>query len=592
MTAEILARQRAYGSRLLSADRTRFRLWAPDSETVSVEFEDRDPVEMQPMDDGWFEAEADVGAGTTYRYRVSPDMTVPDPASDYQQADVHDSSVVVDHGAYPWQNADWMGRPWHEAVIYELHVGALGGFNGVTAELPRLAELGITAVELMPIADFAGQRNWGYDGVLPYAPDTAYGTPDELKLLIDTAHGLGLMVMLDVVYNHFGPDGNYLGAYASGFYRHDRSTPWGDAIDFRREQVQRFFIENAIAWLEDYRFDGLRFDAVHAIGDTDFLQSMAAEIRGAVAPGRHVHLVLENDENDAALLRTAPDRPGFDAQWADDLHHCIHVMLTGETEAYYEDYARHPADLLARCLDEGFAFQGQVSEHTGKRRGTPSTHLPPTCFVICLQNHDQIGNRAFGERLGALAQRQALQAATALLLLTPQIPLLFMGQEWSSTAPFLFFADHHDELAEAVRNGRRKEFARFAAFTDPEKRERIPDPNHPDSFESSRPSIAESEDGDPAEWLALYRRLLAVRKAEIVPRVPGTVSTDAVALGKAAVRARWIMGDGTSLSVAVNLGETEVACPSPVGRILFASRNRIADDRLPPHSAEIALETR
>jgi glycogen operon protein len=396
-----------FGATLVGGNRTHFRLWAPDRPRVTLEIEGRSPMTMRARDAGWHEVIADSGAGARYRYRVRPGLAVPDPAARAQAGDVHEPSIVVDPASYVWRHSEWHGRPWHEAVIYELHVGLCDGFVGVTARLADLASLGVTAIELMPVAEFPGARNWGYDGVLPYAPDAAYGTPDDLKALVDTAHGLGLMVLLDVVYNHFGPDGNYLGSYASEFWRQDVSTPWGDAIDFRREEVQHFFIENALYWLEEFRFDGLRLDALHAIVPQDVVSTLARAIRAGVRPGRHVHLIMEHEGNAAHLLRADPGAAGFDAQWADDFHHCLHVLLTGEHESYYGDFAKDTATLLARCLAEGFAYQGQVSPHTGQPRGEPSGHLPPTAFVVCLQNHDQIGNRAFGERLTVLAEPTA-----------------------------------------------------------------------------------------------------------------------------------------------------------------------------------------
>ncbi len=573
-----------FGATLLPTGETRFRLWAPDAATVAVEIEGRAPVPLAAAGDGWHEGTADCGAGARYRYRVRPDLAVPDPAARAQAGDVHDSSVVVDPGAYAWRHADWRGRPWHEAVIYELHVGLCGGFAGVAARLPALAALGVTVIELMPIADFPGTRNWGYDGVLPYAADAAYGTPDELKALVDAAHGLGLMVMLDVVYNHFGPDGNYIGAYAGGFWRQDRTTPWGDAIDFRHDAVRRYFIGNALYWLQEYRFDGLRFDAVHAIGDADFLADMAAEIRAAVGAARHVHLVMEHEGNAASLL----GGQRYDAQWADDLHHCLHVLLTGEREGYYEDYIAEPATMLARCLAEGFAFQGQMCGHIGAPRGEPSGHLPPTAFVICLQNHDQIGNRAMGERLTALAHPEALRAATVLLLLTPQIPLLFMGQEWGAETPFLFFTDHHGELAEAVRQGRRKEFAKFAAFADPDRRARIPDPNAVETFEASRADPAEAAHPAHAAWLALHRDLLAIRAAHIVPHMAEARAIGAAALAQTGVRASWRLGNGATLTIAANFGDGDTACALP-GDVLFATPDA-TPARLPPRSCIATLE--
>ncbi|MCU1419209.1 MAG: treZ, partial [Mycetocola sp.] len=412
-----------WGATLLAPDRTRFRLWAPDCSTVGLEVEDRAPLPMQAEADGWFAVEAPVGAGARYRFRVAPDLLVPDPASRLQAGDVHDASVVVDPQAYRWRNPGWAGRPWHEAVLYEIHAGAMGGFAGVEAALPRLQALGVTAIELMPIADFPGTRNWGYDGVLPYAPDNSFGSPHDLKSLIDTAHGLGLMVFLDVVYNHFGPDGAYLHAYAKRFFNEGVHTPWGAAIDFRQAAVREYFEENALYWLQEYRFDGLRFDAVHAIAEAEWLATLATRIRSEITD-RQVHLVLENERNTASLLRP---QGGFDAQWNDDGHNVLHPLLTGEREGYYEDFADNGATKLATVLEQGFLFQGQHSPHLGARRGEPSAHLPPTAFVLFLQNHDQVGNRAFGERLATLAHPEALSAAAALVLLAPQIPMLFMG---------------------------------------------------------------------------------------------------------------------------------------------------------------------
>ncbi len=450
--------------------------------------------------------------------------------------------------------------------------------------LPRLASLGITAVELMPIADFPGRHNWGYDGVLPYAPDAAYGTPNQLKHLIDAAHGLGLMVFLDVVYNHFGPDGNYLHTYAPQFFRHDLTTPWGGAIDYRQAAVRRYFIDNAIYWLEEFRFDGLRFDAVHAIKDDGFLAGMAKDIRTAIGAARHVHLVLENDDNNAELLTAGDAGILYDAQWADDTHHCLHVLLTGEQGGYYEDY-RDAAAQLARCLQSGFAYQGEASPHRdGALRGMPSVHLAPTAFVAFLQNHDQIGNRAFGERLTTLAHADALRASVLLLLLSPQIPLIFMGEEIGDSTPFLYFTDHRSaELAEAVRKGRRQEFAKFEAFSSKEAQQRIPDPNDAATFAASVPDFG-TDRGGMAEF---YRYLLGLRHAEIVPRLPGARADRAVALGRSGVRARWVMGDGAVLTIAVNFGDTALGCAAGDGRVLAASPPgaTLQAGALPAHSA-------
>ncbi|MEA2928719.1 MAG: maltooligosyltrehalose trehalohydrolase [Hyphomicrobiales bacterium] len=559
----LFARDLPFGATVLDDGRTRFRLWAPNQQNVSVEIENGGtPVPMRGDAAGWFETEVACGSDTLYRYRLGSGVAIPDPAARAQAADVHGPSRVVDPRAYRWRNTTWRGRPWTETVLYELHAGLLGGFAGIASALSKLQNIGVTAVELMPVNDFPGERNWGYDGVLPFAPDRAYGSPDDLKALVDRAHDLGLMIFLDVVYNHFGPDGNYLASYAPDFFREDLSTPWGPAIDFRRNEVRRFFTENALYWLMEYRFDGLRFDAVHAITEADWLDEMAAEVRRTVEPGRHVHLVLEHDGNVADHLRR-----DFNAQWNDDGHHVLHVILTGENEGYYGDYAERPAEQLARCLSEGFVYQGEPSAHRkGEPRGTPSRDLSPSAFVLFLQNHDQIGNRAFGDRLAATVEPRALEAAIALQLLCPQIPLIFMGEEEASTSPFQFFTDHHGELADAVREGRRREFASFAAFSDPARRAKIPDPNAPETFERSRPQ------GDPkrgAERRTLYRKLLSLRQEHVVPRLQGARSIGAQAIGPSAVVARWRLGDGAVLTLAANLGAQPCGLDRPPGGLIF-----------------------
>ena len=536
----------------------KFRLWAPAQETVSVAIEAGDLLPMRRDADGWFEATATLPDGTRYRYRLSDGLMVPDPASTGQAPDVHDASVVGT-GSFTWKHPEWRGRPWTETVLYEVHAGLAGGFRGIKDDLPRLAALGVTAIELMPVNDFSGTRNWGYDGVLPYAPDSSYGSPADLKELIDTAHGLGLMMFLDVVYNHFGPDGNYLQAYAPQFFRDDVNTPWGPAIDFRRREVRDFFTGSVLMWLTEYRFDGLRFDAVHAIQEQDWVAEMAATVRRTIDPDRHVHLVLEH-HNAASLLRKS-----IDAQWNDDGHNVLHVLLTDEVSGYYADYADHPAAKLARVLAEGWVYQGERSSYLKAPRGEPSTGLPPYAHVLFLQNHDQIGNRAFGERLTSLTSVAALECAIALLMLCPQIPLLFMGEETASTTPFLFFTDYHADLAKAVREGRRQEFAGFDEFADPVKRERIPDPNEIETFTACVPQPGSGD------RFAFYQRLIALRFENIVPHLSGTVSLGAEAIGPKAVVARWRLGDGTKLTIVTNLGTDAVSFDTPPGRLLFAA---------------------
>ena len=559
-----------FGASLLPSGATRFRFWAPARKHVSLEIDGASPLPMNAVDGGWFEAEAPCAAGARYRYRLDNGVAVPDPGSRAQADDVHGPSLVVDPRGHQWRHPEWRGRPWHETVLYELHPGAFGGFAGVQAALPVLAELGVTAVELMPINDFPGRRNWGYDGVLPFAPDRSYGTPDELKALIDAAHGLGLMMFLDVVYNHFGPDGNYLSAYAPAFFREDISTPWGAAIDFRRPEVRRYFTENALYWLQEYRFDGLRFDAVHAISEADWLDEMAAEVRRSIEPGRHVHLVLEHDGNVADHLRR-----DFDAQWNDDAHHVLHAMLTGEKDGYYADYADRPAERLARALTEGFVYQGDPSTYRkGEARGTPSSDLPPTSFVLFLQNHDQIGNRPFGDRLTSHVDPDRLEAAIALQLLCPHVPMIFMGEEEASTSPFLYFTDHTGDLAEAVREGRRREFAGFEGFAPGEGTSSIPDPNEPATFERSR-LVPDARHGSARH--RLYRELLRIRREALTPRLEGARSLGASAVEPSTVVARWRLGDGATLVIASNLGTESAQIEQVQGDLLYESRPGATD---------------
>lgn len=577
--------------------RTRFRLWAPSCDTVALHLVERgELLAMAAQPGGWFEHETDhAPPGTAYLFRLPDGAEVPDPAARAQAEDVHGPSLVIDPESYGWQNGDWPGRPWPETVLYELHVGSFtpeGGFAGVERRLPELKELGVTAIELMPVADFPGERNWGYDGVLPFAPDRAYGAPDDLKRLIDTAHGMGLMVFLDVVYNHFGPDGNYLHLYAQDFFAETERTPWGAAIDFSRGEVREFFIQNALYWLEEYRFDGLRLDAVHAIRRdwrTRFLGELGERVRTEI-PGRHIHLVLENDANESCWMRD-----GYAAQWNDDLHHAAHVALTGETAGYYEDYAEDPVASLGRALAEGFVYQGESSAHRGgDPRGEPCADLPPTAFVSFLQNHDQIGNRAMGERLASLTTPEALRAMTAITLLGPHIPLLFMGEEAAAKTPFYFFCDFHDELAEAVRKGRRREFARFPEFADEAARARIPDPNAPETFETSRPP--EEPDARSAKFRAFVKRLLELRRTRIVPllEAPPENSGQWRRRGACGLRVDWRLSGGAALSLVANLGDEAEAAPALCeAPTLFAwPEDAGAGGEMPPWSVVWFLDER
>lgn len=580
----------SHGAQRLNDLQTRFSLWAPTCRSVMLELQDGSRHSMSAESDGWFRLDLACEADLDYRYVINDHLRVPDPASRQQVDEVHGFSRVVDHAAYPWRCNEWRGRPWHETVIYELHVGLFGGFAAVEAHLPHLVEIGVTAVQLMPLGAFPGQRNWGYDGVLPFAPAASYGTPEQLKQLIDRAHEHGLMVFIDVVYNHFGPDGNYLGLYANNFFREDRITPWGAAIDFRQRQVRDFFCENALMWVLDYRVDGLRLDAVHAIGDDDFLVELAACVHDAVPAPRQAHLVLENENNSASLLSR-----GFNAQWNDDGHNTLHVLLTGEHEGYYADFMEQPTQKLATCLEQGFVYQGQLNRHD-QPRGEASGHLPPSAFVLFLQNHDQIGNRAFGERLVSISDTDALKAATVLLLLSPMVPLLFMGEEWGSPQPFLFFTDYQGDLANAVREGRRNEFADFSRFANPQIRQRIPDPNDIATFTQSRPDLEPSTRRRQQEWLTFYRHLLYLRHSRITAKLKHAGSLGSEVLGEGAVAARWLLSDQQVLRIVLNIGPQTLHIdePSPRAELLYAHRIN-ADEYhrglLPHHSALATLET-
>jgi maltooligosyltrehalose trehalohydrolase len=584
-----------FGAELQPDGTVRFQLWAPAQERVSLVLEDSGAsFPLRRQDGGWFELVSDAAhAGSRYRFALQDGLRVPDPASRYQPEDVHGPSVVIDPRTHSWRTDAWRGRQWHETVFYELHVGAFapeGDFDGVRRHLDRLARLGVTTLELMPLAEFPGKRNWGYDGVLPFAPDATYGTPETLKALVDAVHERGLMIFLDVVYNHFGPDGNYLGLYAPQFFTERHHTPWGLAIDFSQRPVRDFFIHNALYWLNEYRFDGLRLDAVHAILDetpTHILVELAAAVRRLqVADGRHLHLVLENDTNAAHFLRHGKRRKPlhYDAQWNDDFHHVCHVLLTGETPGYYRDYADRSVERLGRALAEGFVYQGEASAHRqGAPRGEPSADLPPTAFVDFLQNHDQIGNRAFGDRLTTLAEPEALEAMATVLLLAPQIPLLFMGEEWGATQPFPFFCDFAGELAEAVRAGRRREFAKFPAFSDPQTRERISDPNAPGTFAQAVLNWNALDRSPHRERLALYEELLALRRSEIVPRLPCLRGGDARhdGLPGGILRVSWRLADNSRLTLIALPTAKAVAAGGAVGegRLLRSTHPVIANNR-------------
>jgi maltooligosyltrehalose trehalohydrolase len=602
------AEARLWGPRLLNPG-VEFRLWAPSVDRLELLLgpDGSQALAMQREEGGWWRRTVpEAGPGTRYAFRLPDGLVVPDPASRCQPDDVHGPSEVVDGGRYRWQHGDWRGRPWHETVLYELHVGTFtpeGSFLAAIDKLDVLVELGVTAVELLPVADFPGARNWGYDGVLPFAPDASYGTPDELRQFVDAAHARGLMVFLDVVYNHFGPDGNYLGAYAEPFFTDRHYTPWGDAINFdtgtHTAVTRRFFIENALYWLTAFRFDGLRLDAVHAIYDDSrphILTELAERVRSGPGSTRCIHLVLENDDNEAGWLRRGGTGAGYDAQWNDDAHHALHVTLTGQSDSYYADYADQPLRHLLRTLTEGFAFQGDLSPHRGHRRGERSDDLPPTAFVTFLQNHDQVGNRALGERIHELCAPEALAAATAILLLGPMPPLLFMGQEWCATSRFPFFCDFTGELAQAVREGRLREFERFEAFSDPEARRRIPDPTSGATFDAAKLRWRERLDPGHDRWWRLHRKLLGLRRSELMPLLDGIEGnrSEGSLLGDRALAITWTLAAGARYHLHANLANVPVDLPqAPPGRLVYGTPAAVEQGlprRLPPWSAVFTLE--
>ncbi|MBB3173598.1 maltooligosyltrehalose trehalohydrolase [Endobacter medicaginis] len=572
----------------------RFRLWAPAQDRVGLELDGHDHA-MVAHDDGWHTLDIAAAPLARYRFVLGDGLRVPDPASRFQPEDVHGPSQLRDPGTWRWRN-EWAGRPWGDAVIYELHVGTFseaGTFLGAIEHLDALAALGITAVQIMPVSDFSGARNWGYDGVLPYAPDSAYGTPDDLKALVDAAHARGLMIFLDVVYNHFGPDGNYLSAYAPQFFTDRHKSPWGDGINVDGEDsgpVRAYILDNVRMWIEEFRFDGLRFDAVHAIKDDSrphILTEIARVARGCV--DRPVHLILENEHNDAHKLERRDGRPiTFTAQWNDDVHHVLHVVTTGESAGYYHDYTDRPA-LLGRAIAEGFAYQGETMPYSGLQRGEPSAYLPPEAFIAFIQNHDQIGNRAFGDRIAALIPREPLRAITAITLLLPQIPMLFMGEEWGCRQPFAFFCDFEGDLADAVRDGRRAEFKKFPEFQDPKQRERIPDPLAESTFLAFRLDRAKA---DPAT-LQHYTDLLRVRARCIRPLIDHiTHGGTTTALATNAWQVRWQADTPAGrrvLTVQFNLSPSRVTARPTGGRVIWTEGDTLPD--LGPWAVRWSVET-
>jgi maltooligosyltrehalose trehalohydrolase len=507
-----------------------------------------------------------VVAGTRYRFELPDGRRIPDPASRFQPDDVNGPSELIDP-AFRWQ-AEWDGLPWENAVLYELHLGAFtpqGGFRPAIEKLDQLAALGVTAVEIMPVSDFGGRRNWGYDGVLPYAPDSSYGRPEDFRAFVDAAHALGVAVLLDVVYNHFGPEGNYLPFYAPDFFTNQFRTPWGDAVNFALRPVRDYFIENAEYWIEEFGLDGLRFDAAQAIKDNSqphILDEIAERLRSRFV--RPIHLLLEDEDNEVRWLERTPEGPKhYTAQWNDDAHHVLHVAATGERSGYYAAYGA--TELIGRALAQGFAYQGEMMEYRGRPRGAPSAHLPPEAFVAFIQNHDQIGNRAFGERIDALAPPEVVRALASVYLIGPQIPMIFMGEEGAEIRPFLFFCDFAGDLGEAVRKGRREEFRLFPEFSDPARVAKIPDPLDEATFLASK---IDWERFDETRWRD-YQAMLATRRRWVLPLLRGIRrGGTAKVLGEGAVRVAWSAG-ARPLVLDANLSLSPVAFPPAAGDVFW-----------------------
>ena len=563
---------------------TRFDVWAPASSRVEVQIEGKPaPYALSPSENGYFSGEIEgVRPGDRYRFRLDGGDPLPDPCSRFQPEGVHGPSEVIDPNAFPWSDAGWSGIDLRGQVIYELHVGTFserGTFEGVIEKLETLRDLGVTAIEVMPVAAFPGRWNWGYDGVSLFAPSQNYGRPDDFRRLVDAAHQLGLAMILDVVYNHLGPDGNYLRQFSPFYFTDRHQTPWGEAINYDDEQsrhVRDFVIANARMWIREYHLDGLRLDATDSIKDDSephLLQELTAAVRAA-AGERNVVVIAEDARNEARIIRpVARGGYGLDGVWADDFHHAVRVALTGARENYYAAYLGSP-DEITRAITDGFVYQGEISPVSDEPRGTPITDEAAESFVFNIQNHDQVGNRPFGDRLHHTIDLGRYLVASALLLFAPQTPLIFMGQEFAASTPFLYFTDHHDELGRLVTEGRRKEFAGFEAFTHERLRELIPDPQQEETFYLSRLDHADRDrHAGVYRW---YRDLIAFRRNDPVMAVQDRAQTSAESFGFSTfVVRRW--REGQERVLIANLGHATALPLTALGskpwRILFDSND-------------------
>ncbi len=544
-----------------------FAVWAPAAASVDVELVgDASPVPLVRDEAGvWSATVTRARPGSRYFFRLNDEFTRPDPYSRFQPEGVHGPSEVVDPDAFAWHDADWRGLHPQGLVIYQLHVGTFtpeGTLDAVRGQLQRLKALGVSAIQLLPLAEFPGERNWGYDGVDLFAVAHAYGGPTPLKRLVDDAHALGLGIILDVVYNHFGPDGNYLRDFSPEYFTAHYHTPWGDAVNFdgtNSAWVRQLMVHNARAWVSEYHADGLRLDATHAIFDASprhILAEITKAARAAAGPDKSVVLIAETGENDVRYMRSVEDGGfGFDVVYADDFHHAMRRYLAGDHEGYYADF-EGTLDEVARCINQGWLYEGQPTPSSKRERlrGTPARHQPASQFLYVLQNHDQVGNRAFGERLDHQVGIDRFAAASALLLFLPYTPMLFMGQEFAATSPFQYFTDHNPELGKLVTEGRRREFQAFSAFADPAVRERIPDPQADATFQASKVHLVEAELEPGAELARWYTSLLHLRHTDavLVDQSRERVAARALSADVLAVR-RWSANEERLL--LVNFGD-------------------------------------
>ncbi|NRP21862.1 Malto-oligosyltrehalose trehalohydrolase [Ensifer adhaerens] len=568
--------------------KTLFRIWAPDEQRVGLALCGQE-LEMSHAGDGWFSLHCDVQAGAEYQFVLADGTMVADPASHAQVGSLEGPSLLVDHSIYQWKHDDWRGRPWTDAIISEIHVGTFSPEGTFLAAIPRLAELaeiGISAIQLMPVGHFPGDRGWGYDGVLHFAPHNAYGTPDDLKALVDAAHGLGMMVILDVVYNHFGARGNKLSRYASAFFNGDRDTPWGAGIDFDRPEVRRYFLDNACHWLGRFRIDGLRFDAVEHITDTGkppFLEHLAVSLRESF-PDRKLHLIVEDAERRPRLVAHDEDRPLlFSAGWNDDFHHALHVLLTHEHHGHYKPFAAEPTEVLKEVLATG--FNSRTS--TGKK-----ARVPLYARVSFLQNHDQVGNRLLGDRLVSLIGQDKMDVLTSLLLLTPHIPLLFMGDEYGETSPFHFFADYGGEMATSIRMERPQEARNFGNVPRDLKIEDLPDPIGRETFLSSKLDWQKAESASGRRTRKLIRELTHLRFKHVVPLLPMGPPLVQVAATRAGIIAvDWQFGDDC-LQLRANFSEMPCNATPVSGSTIWRCGGKFHGPEMPPMSLLIAVDSK